>query len=51
MHGLREETSDRLETKNAYCQSPDYWRDAQARSPLHVGVAIFKNKHPRLAGF
>jgi hypothetical protein len=39
---------DRLETKNAYCQSPDYLKDAKASSPLHVDVAIKKKTQPRL---
>jgi hypothetical protein len=44
MHGLRQQTSDRIETKNAYCQSPDCLKDAYAGSPLHVDVAIYKKR-------
>jgi hypothetical protein len=45
MYGLRQETSDRLEIKNAYCQSPDYLKDTYAIYPLHVDVAIFNKKN------
>jgi hypothetical protein len=38
-----------LKQKNVFCRDWDYLKD-EARSPLHVHVAIFK-KQPRLAAF